>query len=150
MKDLPPVKFKEMKAKRQKVKSRSEAERVRKANRAARQVRKEARLQMRADKREEEKQRRAEMGEPEVTKAKKCAKKNNHGTEVIDATILKVLGKSQKSKKVVPKRKKKNDERPEVAGPRPKWRHGMREERQEGRTIDSSYWRARKQKPTPA
>ena len=126
-----PVKFKEVKAKRQKVKSRAEAERVRKSKRAARKVTREARLERRADKREEEKQRRAEKGEPEVTKTRtKRDPKSHHGTESVDITILKLLGKSQKSKKVAGKGKASGVEKKKVETQ--KWKPGMREEPREG------------------
>ena len=126
-----PVKFKEVKAKRQKIKSRAEAERVRKSKRAARKVRREAWLQRRADKREEEKQRRAEKGEPEVTKTRtKRDPKSHHGTESVDITILKLLGKSQKSKKVAGKGKASGVEKKKVETQ--KWKPGMREEPREG------------------
>ena len=131
--DLPPVKFKRRKELRKKVKTRAEAERMRKSKRLERQMRREARLQKRADQREEEKQRRADNGEPPVTKSKKCARTNNYGTEEVDAIILKVLGRSQKSRKVESKSRVKRVEKPEMA--QPKWRHGMREERHEGRYV---------------
>ena len=132
-----PVKFKEVKAKRQKIKSRAEAERVRKSKKAARKVRREARLQRRADKREEEKQRRAEKGEREVTKTRtKRDPKSHHGTESVDITILKLLGKSQKSKKVAGKGKASGVEKKKVETQKwlegTKWKPGMREEPREG------------------
>ena len=113
-----------------KVKSRASAERERKSAREARQKRREARLERRKAWREEEKLRRAENGEPPATKAKKCVRKSNHGTEKVDATILKVLGRAPKCRKVASKSRAEKVETPEEA--RPKWRHGMREERHEG------------------
>ena len=131
--DLPPLKSKRMKAKGKKVKSTAESERTRKSQRPERQRRKAERLQRRAVRREEEKQLRAENGEPPVTKAKKCVRKSNHGTENVDATILKVLGRASKCRKVAPKSRVEKVKTPEVAGPR--WRHGMREERHEGHRV---------------
>ena len=124
--NLPSPKFKEVKAKRRKVKSRAVAEKERKNKRPERQKEREKWLQRRAKRRAEEKKSRAERGEPEEKKAKKGARKSNHGTEQIDATILKVLGRSRKTKKVASKPKA---EKVEVVGP--KWRHGMREEKHE-------------------
>ena len=124
--NLPSPKFKEVKAKRKKVKSRAVAEKERKNKRPERQKEREAWLQRRAKRRAEEKKSRAERGEPEEKKAKKGARKSNLGTEQIDATILKVLGRSRKTKKVASKPKA---EKVEVVGP--KWRHGMREEKHE-------------------
>ena len=131
--DLPPLKFKRRRESRKKVKTRAEVERMRKSKRLERQMRRKARLQERADQKEEEKQRRADNGEPPVTKSKKCARTNNYGTEEVDAIILKVLGRSQKSRKVESKSRVKKVEKPEMA--QPKWRHGMREERHEGRCV---------------
>ena len=77
------------------------------------------------------------MGEPveAKVKAKRHAKrdaKTHHGTEQVDATIIKLLGRSHKShKRMAPKSKDKKVK--EVAGP--KWRHGMREERNESRRV---------------
>ena len=132
-----PLKFKRTKTPRKKVKSRAKAEKTRVSQRPERQKeesrRRAERLLRRANKREEEQKSRAERGELEVTKAKKSVWKGSHGTEEVDAIILKVLGRSQKSKKVVQKSRAKKVESPEVAGP--KWRHGMQEERHEGRTL---------------
>ena len=124
--NLPSPKFKEVKARRMKVKSRAVAEKERKNKRPERQKEREKWLQRRAKRRAEEKKSRAERGEPEEKKAKKGARKSNLGTEQIDATILKVLGRSRKTKKVASKPKA---EKVEVVGP--KWRHGMREEKHE-------------------
>ena len=129
----PPPKFKKTKGKRKMmVKSRSEGERDRKRARAERMRKREERLLMRAQRREEEKLRRAERGEPVVTKVKaKRAFTSHHGAEQVDATILKLLGRSQRShKKMAPKSKVKKVE--EVAAPT--WRHGMREQRNEKKT----------------
>ena len=129
----PPPKFKNAKRKRKMmVKSRSEGERDRKRGRAERMRKKEERLRMRAQRKEEEKLRKVERGEPVVTKVKaKSALKSNHGAEQVDATIIKLLGKSQKSHKMMaPKREEKKVE--EVTAP--KWRNGMREERNERKT----------------
>ena len=116
-----------------KVKSRALAERERKSAREARQKRREAMLERRKARREEEKLRRAENGELPVVKAKRRVKNNNHGMEQVDAIILKVLGRSLKARKVASKSSAKMVGRPEVAGP--KWRHGMREEKYEGRCV---------------
>ena len=124
--NLPSPKFKEVKAKRRKVKSRAVAEKERKNKRPERQKEREKWLQRRAKRRAEEKKSRAERGEPEEKKAKKGARKSNHGTEQIDATILKVLGRSRKTKTVASKPKAKKVEM--VA---PNWKHGMREEKHE-------------------
>ena len=113
-----------------KVKSRAKAEKERKNTREERQrerqrERKE-KLQRRAKRREEENQGKAK---PEVTEAKKCTRKSNHGTEQVDIIILKLLRKSQKSRKVASKSRANKVDNPEMA--RPNWRHGMREERHE-------------------
>ena len=120
MLNLPSLKFKEVKAKKKKVKSRAEAERERKDKRPERQKKREEWLQRRAKRREEKK---LCNTEPEVIKAKRPTRKSNHGTEQIDSTILKLLRKSQKSKKVTAKSRAE------------KWRHGMREERHESRSV---------------
>ena len=125
-----------------KVKSRALAERERKSAREARQKRREARLERRQVRREEEKLRRAESGEPPVAKAKKCVRKSSHGTEKVDANILKVLGRAPKCRKVALKSRVEKVETPEVAGPQ--WRHGMREERHEGRCV-----KAEREKKSP-
>ena len=133
--DLPP-KFKKTKGKmkrkvtsRSKGESRSKVQRDRK--REERKRKREDRQVMRAQRRKEETQRKAERGEPIVTKVKaKRDFKSNRGEEHVDATILKLLGKTQKSKKVGPRRRVA---KPEVAVP--KWRHGMREERHESRSV---------------
>ena len=131
--DLPPLKFKEVKTARKKVKSKSAMERARKAQRLERQKERKARLQERAKRREEEKQRRAERGETLVTKAKsKQEPKSHHGTESVDTTILKLLGKSRKSKKVAAKSKKDLGEKKKVETVDAKWKPGMRREAREG------------------
>ena len=134
--DLPP-KFKKTKKKtkrkvtsRSKGESRSKVQRDRK--RVERKKKREDRLLMRAKRREEEQQRNAVIGEPVVTKVANRDAKSHHGTEQVDATIVKLLGRSHKSqKRMAPKSKDKKVE--EVAGP--KWRHGMREERNESRRV---------------
>ena len=134
--DLPP-KFKKTKKKtkrkvtsRSKGESRSKVQRDRK--RVERKKKREDRLLMRAKRREEEQQRKAVIGEPVVTKVANRDAKSHHGTEQVDATIVKLLGRSHKSqKRMAPKSKDKKVE--EVAGP--KWRHGMREERHESRSV---------------
>ena len=141
--DLPPLKFKRSKGPWKKVKSRALAERTRQRRKAERKTRRKERLERRAVRREDEKLRRAENGEPPVTKAKKCVRKSNHGTEKVDATILKVLGRAPKCRKVASKSRAEKVETPEVAGP--KWRHGMREERHEGRCV-----KAKREKKSPA
>ena len=135
--DLPPM-FKKTKRKTKgKVKSRSKGESRSKVQRAKkgeeRKKKREEWLLMRAQRRVEEKQRKAEMGEPVVKKVKaKRDPKSHHGAEQVDATIIKLLGRSHKShKKMAPKSKDNNVEW--VAGP--KWRHGMREERNESRRV---------------
>ena len=137
-KPVPPaVKFKEVKAKRRKVESKTQAERARKLGKAERKKRRADRLQRRADRREEEKHRRAENGEAEVTKARsKRDPMSHHGTESVDTTILKLLGKSHKSKKVTGKGKTNKVEKKKIEtqqGPEgTKWKPGMREEPREG------------------
>ena len=137
--DLPP-KFKKTKGKmkrkvtsRSKGESRSKVQRDRK--REERKRKREDRQVMRAQRRKEETQRKAERGEPIVTKVKaKRDFKSNRGEEHVDATILKLLGKTQKSKKVGPRRRVA---KPEVVGP--KWRHGMREEKHESRSVKAKH-----------
>ena len=143
--NLPSPKFKEVKAKRRKVKSRAVAEKERKNKRPERQKEREAWLQRRAKRREEEKLKR---GEPEATKAKRCTRKSNHGTEKVDSIILKFLGKSQKSRKVVSKTKAKMVQSSVVPGPT--WRHGMREERHECRTVKANPEKKRSRKLEPS
>ena len=125
-----PLKFKRTKTLRKKVKSRTKAERTRVKD--ERQKRRAERLERRASRRAEEKKGRAERGEPEVSKPKRSVRKSSHGTEEVDAIILKVLGRSQKSKKVASKFKNRMVKKEEVAGPT--WRHGMQEERHEVRS----------------
>ena len=131
-----PLKLKRTKTPRKKVKSRAKAEKTRVSKRPEKQKeesrRRAERLLRRANKREEEKKSRAERGEPEVLKAKKSTRKSSHGTEEVDAIILKVLGRSHNSKKAESKSKGKKAKKEKVA--EPKWRHGMREERHEDRT----------------
>ena len=132
--DLPP-KFKKTKKTKRKVTSRSKGESRSKVQRdrkrEERKEKREERLKDKAQRREEEKKRRAETGERFEIKVKaKRDFKSNHGAEHVDATILKLLGKTQKSKKVGPRRRVA---KPEVAVP--KWRHGMREERHESRSV---------------
>ena len=134
--DLPP-KFKKTKKTKRKVTSRSKGESRSKVQRdrkrEERKKKREDRLLMRAQRRKEEKQRQAEIGEPAVTKVKvKKDFKSNHGAEHVDATILKVLGRSHKTqKKMAPKSKDKKVK--EVAAS--KWRPGMTEERHERRSV---------------
>ena len=141
------TKFKEAKAKKKKMKSRAKAEKERKKKRPERQKRKEDKGKRRAQKKEEERLKRAERGEPEVARAKKSATNSHHGTEQIDSTILKLLRKSHKSKKVGKGRQEareakkegredskacsteKKVDKPKVVGP--KWTHGMREQAHE-------------------
>ena len=137
-KPVKTVKFKEVKAKRAKVKSRAEVERARQRRKAERQKKRADWLQRRADRREEEKQRRDERGEPQVTKtrSKRRDPKSHHGTEMVDTTILKLLGKSHKSKKVAGKNKPNRVEMKKVGTQHgsegAKWKPGMREEPREG------------------
>ena len=136
--DLSPLKFKRVKTAKRKVKTKSEMERARKAKRLERKNKRKARLQRRADRREEEKQRRDERGEPQVTKtrSKRRDPKSHHGTEMVDTTILKLLGKSHKSKKVAGKNKPNRVEMKKVGTQHgsegAKWKPGMREEPREG------------------
>ena len=110
----------------------------------SRKKKREDLMKTRAQRREEERQRKEEAGESLV--AKKKAKRlltSRHGAEQVDVTILRLLGRSHKSwKKVTSKSKKSDLKIEELAAP--KWRHGMREERQES-------WSARAQlrKRTP-
>ena len=124
------------KEKKRKVWSKSGSERKRKAEVPSRKKKREdlSRKKKREDllktpaqRREEEKQRKGETSKPLV--AKRDAK-SHHGVEQVDATILKVLGRSYKScKRVAPKIKKSDLQVEELAAP--KWRPGMREERPE-------------------
>ena len=114
--------------KKKSVKSKSEAERDRKLSQPERQRQKEEKLKRRAERRETEKQFRAERGEPTVirTKLRRDAK-SHHGAEQVDATILKVLGKSHKMK--VAGRGKPSELGKRKAGTKQetKWNPGMRE-----------------------
>ena len=128
---LPVQKFKTPWARKKKeVKSKSEAERDRKSSQPERQWKREERLKRRAERREEEKQLRAERGEPPVVKAKsKRDPRRHHGAEQIDAVILKLLGKSTKSKKVAGKSKPSELGKKKVATQQgAKWKPGMRVE----------------------
>ena len=130
--DPHPLKLKKMKTRRKK-----EMERRRKPLKQERQRRREEKEQRRADRREEKKQQRAAKGEPEVSKPKaKRDPKSNHGTEQVDRIILKLLGKSHKSRKVAGKGPKKVVERKKVEAQEEKvgmkWRPGMKEEAAEG------------------
>ena len=133
--DLPP-KFKKTKRKtKRKATSRSKGEARSKVQRAKkgeeRKKKREEWLLMRAQRREE-KQRKAE-DEPVVKKVKaKRDPKSHHGTEQVDVTIIKLLGKSHKTPKKLAV-KSKGEKVEEVAGP--KWRHGMREARHESRSV---------------
>ena len=124
------------KEKKRKVWSKSGSERKRKAEVPSRKKKREdlSRKKKREDllktpaqRREEEKQRKGETSKP--LEAKRDTK-SHHGVEQVDATILKVLGRSYKScKRVAPKIKKSDLQVEELAAP--KWRPGMREERPE-------------------
>jgi len=124
------------KEKKRKVWSKSGSERKRKAEVPSRKKKREdlSRKKKREDllktpaqRREEEKQRKGETSKPLVAKRDT---KSHHGVEQVDATILKVLGRSYKScKRVAPKIKKSDLQVEELAAP--KWRPGMREERPE-------------------
>ena len=162
----PPPKFRRMKTatrkpwywsqteKKRKLWSKSGSERQRKAELPerkkkredlSRKKKREDLLKTRKQRREEEKQRKEEAGEPLVTKVKaKRELKSHQGAEQVDATILRLLRRSHKScKKVTSKSKKSDLKIEELAAP--KWRHGMREERRES-------WSARAQlrKRTPS
>ena len=155
----PPPKFRRTKTatrkawywseteKRRKVWSKAGSERKRKAKmperkkkreELSRKKKREDLLKTRTQRREEEKQRKEEAGESLVANKKaKRLLKSRHGAEQVDATILRLLGRSYKScKKVAPKSKNSDRKVEEVAAA--KWRHGMREERRES-------WSARAQ-----
>ena len=124
-----------------KVKSRAKAEKERKNTREERQRERQRerkdKLQRRAKRREEDEKSKAERGEPDVAKAKaKKHSRSHHGAEQVDAVILKLLGKSQKSRKVRPKSRGNKVDNPKLATP--KWRHGMREEKHERCTAKSN------------
>ena len=126
--DLPP-KFKKTKAKtKRKVKSRSKGESRSKLQRERKREDKKKRWEEKLQRREERREkRRVEQGETGVRKAKRSVRKQNHCYERVDATIMKVLGRSLK--KTAPKSKDKNVNKEVVGGP--KWKHGMREEMHE-------------------
>ena len=143
--NIPSLKFKEVKARRMKVKSRAKAEKERKDTRKERQKERqrerEAKLKRRAKRREEDKKSRAERGEPVVAKTKaKRSSRSHHGAEQVDAVILKLLGKSHKSKGAAGKgkkgvvNKKKVDTIQGTVGM--KWKPGMREEAGEGWQLE--------------
>ena len=122
-----------------KVKSRAKAEKERKNTREERQKERQrerkAKLQRRAKRREEREKSRAESGEPVKVKAKRDLR-THHGAEQVDAAILKLLGKSYRSKKAVGKGKqgvvdkKKLDTMQGTVGTG--WKPGTREEAGEG------------------
>ena len=124
-----------MKAKKTKVKSRAKAEKERKNKRPERQKERDEWLQRRAKRREERQKSRAESGEPVKVKAKRDLR-THHGAEQVDAAILKLLGKSHRSKKAVGKgkqgvvNKKKVDTLQGTVGTG--WKPGTREEAGEG------------------
>ena len=134
--DPQPLKMMKLKKMRTKVKPRSEMERRRKPLKQERQKRREEKKQRRAVRREEEKERRAEGGEIKVTKVKaKRDGKSTHGKEQVDSIILKLLGKSHKSKRMTGKGpnkvvEKKVGTQEETVGT--KWKPGMKEEAGEG------------------
>ena len=119
-------------------------ERKKKRDDLSRKKKREDLLKTPEQRREEEKQRKEEARELVVRKKKaKRGLKSRLGAEQVDATILRLLGRSHKScKKVAPKSKKSDRKVEEAAAA--KWRHGMREERRES-------WSARAQlrKRTP-
>ena len=140
----PPTKSKRMKAAKRKVWYWSEAEKKRKVwTKSASEKRRKAELSerkrkaelpeskkerenmlwRRAQRRNEKKERKAEKEE----EAKKDMKRQ-HRAKQVDATILKLLRRTLKSKKVAPK---SLDENVKEVASTPKWRHGMREERHE-------------------
>ena len=137
-----------MKSKKKKVKSRAAAEKERKNTRKERQRERQrerdARLQRRAKRREEEKKSRAERGEPDRKKVKRSVRRSSHGTEEVDAIILKVLRRSHKSNKVATKAKDKMVAKEKVAGST--WRHGMREERHEERSGKAQQEKSQREK----
>ena len=128
--DLPPPKLKELKPWKKTMSKKAIERRIKKRQeRRAEEAERLIQQQMRRDakiaaKREEEMKRRAEG----VTKVKaKRGPMCNHGSEQVDAIILKVLGKSSKSQRGTGKgqqsvvRKKKVDIQQEA-----KWRPGMK------------------------
>ena len=129
---LPPLKIKDLKVKK-KTKKEKKPMMERRSDRQEREEKRKERLLRRAAKREEERQRRADGGGAEVRKAKSKRRdpKRNHGTEQVNAVILKLLGKSLKSKIVAGKGKKgvvgpKTDHSKETVGMT--WKPGMRGE----------------------
>ena len=146
--DLLLPSFKVVKKPRKKVTSRAKAERTRQNQRedrqAERQRRRDEKLSRRKARREEKKLSRAERGEPEVMKVKKSTRKSSHGTEEVDAIILKVLRRSHKSNKVATKVKDKMVAKEKVAGST--WRHGMREERHEERSGKAQQEKSQREK----
>ena len=159
----PPPKFRRMKTatrkpwywsqteKKRKLWSKSGSERQRKAELPerkkkredlSRKKKKEDQSKSREQRREEEKKRKEDAGEPLVTKKKAKNLKSHHGAEQVDATILRLLGRSHKScKKVAPKTKKSDLQVEEFDTP--KWIPGMRKDRLERlarvpKTLDTS------------
>ena len=142
--NLPLVKLKKVKTTRKttrrKAMTKSERERARKAQKLERKKKREAKLHRRAKRREEDEQLRAERGETLVAKAKpKRDPKSHHGTESVDTTILKLLGKTRKSKKVAGKGKNRVVDKKKVQTEEgtvgAKWKPGMRSEAREGCTV---------------
>ena len=128
--DLPPPKLKELKPKQKTMSKKAIERRIKK--RQERRIQEAERLQEQqrrrdakiAAKREEEMKRRAE-GVMKV-KAKRDPKRH-HGTEEVDSTILKLLGKSHK--KQVARKGKQSVVRPKKVDAQQgaKWKPGMRE-----------------------
>ena len=137
----PPTKLKRVKAAKRKVWYWSEAEKKRKVwTKSASEKRRKAELSERKRKaelpeRKKERddmlrrraQRRKERKAEKEEEAKKDMKRQ-HRAKQVDATILKLLRRTLKSKKVAPK---SLDENVKEVASTPKWRHGMREERHE-------------------
>ena len=142
----PPTKSKRMKAAKRKVWYWSEAEKKRKVwSKSASEKRRKAELLerkriaelpeskkeredmllRRAQRRKEKKEHKAEKEEQAKNEMKR------HGANQVDATILKLLRRSLKSKKVP----KSSDKSVEEVASTPKWRHGMCEERHESRST---------------
>ena len=114
--------------KKMSVKSKAKAERDRKTSQPERQRKREQRLTRRAERREEKRQLRAESGEPPVAEAKsKRDPRSHHGAEQVDATILKVLGKSHKVKVAVKGKQSVVGKRKADTQQETKWIPGMRE-----------------------
>ena len=117
-------------------------ERKKKREDLSRKKKMEDQSKSREQRREEEKKRKEDAGERLVTKKKAKNLKSHHGAEQVDATILRLLGRSHKSCKKVPPKTKKSDLQVEEFDT-PKWIPGMRKDRLERlarvpKTLDTS------------